>query len=66
MSPIMQEMAMSLVRKAIVGVGVLVVERGWSTSGEWESYADALVGVSMIALGAGWSLWLKYKADRAR
>jgi hypothetical protein len=64
MSPIVQNMLMSLVRKAIVGAGVLVVERGWTTSGEWESYVPGLVGASMVVVGAGWSLWLKFVEDR--
>jgi hypothetical protein len=59
MTPVVNDMLMSLVRKGLVVVGTWLVSRGVFQSAEWETYA---AGLTIAIVGAGWSLWNKWQA----
>lgn len=59
MSPIVNSMIMSLVRKALVMLGTWLVSNGLVGQQEWETQ---VAGLAAILVGAGWSLYNKWKA----
>ena len=61
MPPIVNEMLMSLVRKALVALGTWLVSRGVFEQAEWDAYVPGLV---ILVVGAGWSLYNKWKAQQ--
>lgn len=61
MSPIVNSMVMSLVRKGLVMLGTWLMSQGLVGQAEWETQ---IAGLTAIIVGAGWSLWNKYKAAK--
>lgn len=62
MSELLKSMLMSVVRKALVALGTYMVATGAFTAEQWESTA---AGLAVAIVGVVWSIYLKYRADRA-
>jgi hypothetical protein len=60
MSPVVNDMIMSLVRKGLVALGTWLVSKGVFEHAEWETYT---AGLTIAIVGAGWSLWNKWQAQ---
>lgn len=52
-----QKVAGSLIRAALLGVGVHLVDQGWITSDEWSKFVAATV---TVAVPLAWSIYQKY------
>lgn len=61
MDSLIKEMAMSVMRKALVAIGAYMVSTGAFTAEQWEATA---AGLALAIVGAGWSLYNKWKASR--
>jgi ABC-type enterobactin transport system permease subunit len=58
MNPFIQDVALSVARKALTAVATYLVTSGWITG---EQSERIIVGIALGAVSVGWSIWQRYK-----
>lgn len=58
MNPFVQDVALTIARKALTGAATYLITTGWLTADQGERI---LVGVAMLAASVAWSVWQRYK-----
>jgi membrane protein DedA with SNARE-associated domain len=58
MPPVYANILGSLLRKGLVALGAIVIDRGWSTADEWD---QLVLGLVPVLIGVLWSWWNKWQ-----
>ena len=58
---LLQSIVGSVMRHALTGVGLVLVNKGWVSADDWN---QLLAGAILAVAGLVWSLYLKWKASQ--
>lgn len=58
MNPFIQDVALTIARKALTAVATYLVTTGWLTG---EQSERIIIGIALGAVSVGWSIWQRYK-----